>query len=306
MDNFFRLPQEILLFEGPFAFVIYGVLLFLLVLIVLGAEKITYLIVREVKKIGKRHYECYGNQTLVREKKIGPNTYDCHTYQTKGWSLAHDYKDNPGRWDDGQCKQCGRKRDWCYGFWTETGYSTHDYKENGKCRRCGKRSGGLTNETPVHTEQSRKMLEPLPPMPTFPDYTKATPIDQLKISGYQALLFRNVPPIAANLMAEGNCLHFLFALVVVNDDMKPIYAVTSEITDIKQMGNRIYDIFEPNEHDRVSGIFDLLDNGDSPICRPMLCTFAPDGHANFGDSRDWSDKETFLKEAKKIVGEALA
>lgn len=163
------------------------------------------------------------------------------------------------------------------------------------------------NETPAYTAQSRKMLEPLPPMPTFPDYTKATPIDQLRISGYQALLFRNVPPIAANLIAEGNCLHFLFALVVVNDDLKPIYAVTSEITDIKQMGNRIYDIFEPDDHDRVSGIFDLLDNGDdSPIRRPMLCTFTADGHANFGDSEDWSDKDIFLKEAKKIIGEALA
>ena len=162
------------------------------------------------------------------------------------------------------------------------------------------------NETPVHTAQSRKMLEPLPPMPTFPDYTKATPIERLRISGYQALLFRNVPPIAANLIAEGNCLHFLYALVVVNDDLKPIYAVTSEITDIKQMGNRIYDLFEPDDHDRVSGIFYLLDNGDSSIRSPMLCTFTADGHANFGDLEDWSDKETFLKEAKKIVGKTLA
>ncbi len=141
MDYFFRLPQEVLLFEGPVAFIIYGLSVFLLVLIILGAEKTTYLIVREVKKIGNRHYECYGNKTIVRKKKIGPGIYDCHTYQTKGWSLTHDYKDNPGKRDDGQCRQCGRIRDWCYGFWTESGYSAHDYKENGKCRRCGKRKG---------------------------------------------------------------------------------------------------------------------------------------------------------------------
>ena len=72
------------------------------------------------------------------------------------------------------------------------------------------------------------------------------------------------------------------------------------------MGNRIYDIFEPDDHDRVSGIFDLLDSGDSSIRSPMLCTFTADGHVNFGDSEDWSDKETFLKKAGKIVREALA
>lgn len=162
------------------------------------------------------------------------------------------------------------------------------------------------NETLVHADQERKKFEPIPPMPSFPDYTKATLIDELRIAGYQALLFKNILPIAANLIDEGNCLQFLFALVVVNDELKPIYAVTSEMTDIKQMGNRIYDIFEPDDHDRVSDIFDLLDSGDSSIRSPMLCTFTAAGHANFGDSEDWSDKETFLKEAKKIVGEALA
>ena len=165
---------------------------------------------------------------------------------------------------------------------------------------------GQPSKPPVHAAQSRKMLEPLPPMPTFPDYTKATPTEQLKISGYRALLFKNIQPIAANLIDEGNCLQFLFALVVVNDEQKPIYVVTSEVTDIKQMGNRIYDIFEPDDHDRVSDIFDLLDSGDSSIRRPMLCTFTADGHVNLGDSGDWSDKDTFLKEAGKIVGEALA
>ena len=162
------------------------------------------------------------------------------------------------------------------------------------------------NETPVPAAQDRKKFEAIPPMPSFPDYTRATPIDQLKISGYRALLFKNIQPIAANLIDEGNCLQFLFALVVVNDEQKPIYVVTSEVTDIKQMGNRIYDIFEPDDHDRVSDIFDLLDSGASSIRRPMLCTFTADGHVNLGDSGDWSDKDTFLKEAGKIVGEALA
>ena len=54
MDYFFRLPQEVLLFECLVAFIIYGLTVCLLVLIILGAEKTTYLIVREVKKIGSR------------------------------------------------------------------------------------------------------------------------------------------------------------------------------------------------------------------------------------------------------------
>lgn len=160
-------------------------------------------------------------------------------------------------------------------------------------------------ETPVHTAQDRKKFEPIPPMPSFPDYTSATPTDQLKISGYQALLFRNIPPIAANLMDEGNCLQFLFALVVVNDEQKPIYVVTSEITDIKHIRNRMSDIFDSDDYDRASDIFDLLNGSNSSIRKPMLCTFTAAGHSNFGNSEDWSDKESFLKKAKTFVEEAL-
>ena len=161
------------------------------------------------------------------------------------------------------------------------------------------------NETPVHAEQDRKRFEPIPPMPSFPDYTKAIPAERLEIAGYQALLFKNILPIAANLIDEGNCLQFLFALIVVDDELKPIYAVTSEITDIKQMGNHIYDIFEPDDHERVSDIFDLLDSGDSSIRSPMLCTFTAAGRTNLGDSENWSDEDTFLGEAINIVKNAL-
>jgi hypothetical protein len=104
-----------------------------------------------------------------------------------------------------------------------------------------------------------------------PHIKSADPIGRYQVAGRDAVLLGNI--------VSAGMVQYLYILAVYEPGGAPCLFVASEVNDTQVA-------FGGGSH--------------------FLGVFPGDGHANYGDSNEWADRERFLKQALEIAQKRLS